>query len=449
MLHTFASLRHPNYRLWFFVGLVANIGLWAKRVGQDWMVLTYLTDHSATAVGISVAMQFVPVLFLSPYAGVLADRLNKRKLLIATATGLGLLSFVQGALVLAGTVTLNQTYLIAFLGGCVAAIDNPVRQTFVSELVPAESVPNAIALNTAAFNGARLIGPGLAGLMLAVWGPGEVFMVTGVTFAIAIGALAAMNPKRMFEQSLAPRARGSMREAITYVRGRGDIQIIMVVISITSLVALNFQLNSALMSRVEFGLGPSEFGILGSVVAIGSLAGSLWAARAKSRPRTRTVLGSALALGIALGISALAPSFTFYVISTVPIGVAAMILITSANASIQTTVEPELRGRVMALYMMLFLGPLPLGSPLVGWVGEEFGARAAIWVGAIGTIAIALIGVVWAHLRWRPAYRLQREGWPRLIIEHAGEDLAYADAERPSVELVETRPLVSTNSAEA
>ena len=419
MLQTFASLRHPNYRLWFFVGLVANIGLWAKRVGQDWMVLTYLTDYSATAVGISVAMQFAPVLFLSPYAGVLADRFDKRKLLIVTSTGLGVLAFVQGALVLAGTVTLNQTYLIAFLGGCVAAIENPARQTFVSELVPADSVPNAIGLNVSAFNGARLIGPGVAGFMLAAWGPGEVFMVTGVTFVISIAALAAMNPAKLFPQPAAPRVKGQMREAIKYVRGRADIQIIMVVISVISLVALNFQLNSALMSRVVFGLGPGEFGILGSVMAIGSLAGSLWAARSKTPPRTRMVLVSAFAFGAALGVSAMAPTFTFYVISTIPIGIAAMILITAANASLQTSVEPEMRGRVMALYMMMFLGPTPLGSPLVGWIGEEFGARAAIWVGAIGTMGIALAGAIWAHRRWHPTYRLERgTRWPHLVIEH-------------------------------
>ncbi|QAY69132.1 MFS transporter [Xylanimonas protaetiae] len=422
---TFASLRFPNYRLWFAAALVANVGAWAQRVGQDWIVLTHLTDNSGTAVGFSVAMQFLPVLLLSPYAGVLADRLPRRRLLMTTQALMGLNSVVLAVLVLTGAVQLWHMFALALVGGCVSAIDNPVRATFVSELVPEANLTNAVGLNSASFNAARLVGPGIAGLLIAAVGPGWVFAITAATFALSITAMAAMNPRTLHLLPQAPRARGQLREAVAYVRGRGDIQVIMLVVGVVTMFGLNFQLTSAMMARVEFGLGPGEFGMLGSVLAVGSLAGALLAARRKEPPRVRVVLGAALAFGIAQGVSALMPSYLTYLLLAAPIGFASLTMLTAANAALQTSVEPAMRGRVMALYMMMFLGGAPIGSPLVGWVGETFGPRVAILVGAVATLVVVVAAWTWAHRRWRVRYRVTRPAtFPQLEIVHPERELA-------------------------
>ena len=423
----FASLRFPNYRLWFAAALVANVGAWAQRVSQDWVVLTHLTDSSGTAVGISVAMQFLPVLLLSPYAGLLADRLPRRKLLMATQALMGLNAVVLATLVLTDTVELWHVYLLAALGGCVSAIDNPARATFVSELVPPDNLTNAVGLNSASFNAARLIGPGIAGLLIAVVGPGWVFVINACTFALSILAIGVMNPRRLHALPAANRARGQLREAVAYVRGRGDIQVIMVVVGVVTMFGLNFQLTSAMMARIEFGLGPGEFGALGSVLAVGSLAGALLAARRKEPPRVRLVIGSAFVFAAAQGASALMPTFHTYMALAAPVGFASLTMLTAANAALQTSVEPAMRGRVMALYMMVFLGGAPVGSPLVGWVGETFGPRLAITLGAVATLVVCVAAWIWAHRRWQPRYAVVRPALlPQLVITHPERELEAA-----------------------
>ncbi|WP_041582809.1 MFS transporter [Xylanimonas cellulosilytica] len=416
---TFASLRFPNYRLWFAAALVANVGAWAQRVGQDWIVLTHLTDNSGTAVGFSVAMQFLPVLVLSPYAGLLADRLPRRRLLMSTQALMGLNAVVLATLVLTDVVQLWHVYLLALVGGCISAIDNPVRATFVSELVPPDNLTNAVGLNSASFNAARLVGPGIAGLLIAAVGPGWVFVINACTFALSITAIAAMNPRKLHVLPSAPRAKGQLREAVVYVRGRGDIQVIMLVVGVVTMFGLHFQLTSALMARVEFGLGAGEFGMLGSVLAVGSLAGAILAARRKEPPRVRLVLGAAFGLAAALGVSALMPSYLTFLLLAAPIGFASLTMLTGANAALQTSVAPAMRGRVMALYMMVFLGGAPVGSPLVGWIGETFGPRVAIGLGAAVTLTVCVIAWRWAHCRWRVSYRLTRPALlPQLEILH-------------------------------
>jgi MFS family permease len=416
---TFASLRFPNYRLWFAAALVANVGVWAQRVGQDWIVLTHLTDNSGTAVGFSVALQFLPVLLLSPYAGLLADRLDRRKLLMTTQALLGLNAVVLAVLVLSGAVQLWHMYVLAAVGGCISAIDNPARATFVSELVPEDDLTNAVGLNSASFNTARLVGPGVAGLLIAAVGPGWVFVINAVTFGLSILAISAMNPRALRVLPAAPRTRGQLRAAVTYVRGRGDLQVIMIVVGVATMFGLHFQLVSAMMARVEFGMGAGEFGLLGSALAVGSLAGALLAARRTEPPRVRVVLGAAIAFALALAVSAFMPTFELYLLSAIPIGLASLTMITSANAALQTSVEPVMRGRIMALYMMVFLGGTPVGSPLVGWIGETFGPRTAIVVGATATLTIAVAAWAWAHRRWQVAYRVTRPARiPRLEISH-------------------------------
>ena len=407
-MSTFDSLKFRNYRLWFAGALVANVGTWMQRVAQDWLVLTQLSDESGVAVGITTALQFAPVLLLSPYAGLLADRVDRRKLLMATQVAQGVLAAGLGVLVLAGNAQLWQVYVFAALLGCVSAVDGPVRQTFVAELVPAAKLSNAVGLNSASFNAARLIGPGIAGLAIAGVGIGWVFVINAVTFAATIFSLTRMRTSELRPMPTASRSKGQIREGIAYVRGRSDILVIMVVVGVVSTFGLNFQLTSAMMARTEFDKGAGEYGILGSILAIGSLTGALLAAR-RERPRVRLVIGSAFAFGIATGVMALMPTYASFAVSCIPVGLASLTMMTAANSTIQMSTDPVVRGRVMALYMMVFLGATPIGSPIVGWIGEQFGPRWAIGIGSITAILVSLGAALWARRAWglRVRYRLR------------------------------------------
>ncbi|MFV2144834.1 MFS transporter [Isoptericola sp. G70] len=409
MSTTFSSLRYPNYRLWFGAALVANVGTWMQRVAQDWLVLTDLTDDSGVALGITTALQFLPLLLIGPWAGLLADRLPRRQLLMATQGAMGLLALGLGALVLSGNAQLWQVYAFALGLGIVTAFDNPVRQTFVAELVPPERLANAVGLNSASFNAARLVGPGVAGLLIAAVGSGWVFVINGLTFVATIVAIALMKAEASWARERAPRGKGQIREGLRYVRGRTDIVVIMVVMAVVSTFGLNFQLTSAMMARVEFERGAGEFGLLGSVLAIGSLTGALLAAR-RDRPRVRLVIGAAFAFAIATAVMALMPTFPSFVVACIPVGLASLTMMTAANSTIQTSTDPAMRGRVMSLYMMVFLGATPIGSPIVGWVGEAFGPRWSILIGSIATLVVALGATIWAVRNWRlkVRYRLLR-----------------------------------------
>jgi len=430
MSTTFSSLKYPNYRLWFGAALVANVGTWMQRVAQDWIVLTVLSDESGVAVGLTTALQFVPFLLLSPWAGVLADRLPRRRLLMATQGGMGVLALALGALVLSGRVELWHVYVFALLLGVVSALDSPARQTFVADMVPPEKLPNAVGLNSASFNAARLIGPGVAGLLIAAVGSGWVFVINGFTFAATIVALAAMNVRELRSVPAAPRARGQIREGVRYVRGRTDIMVIMVVMFVVSTFGLNFQLTSALMARVEFGRGAGEYGILGSVLAIGSLTGALLAAR-RERPRVRLVIGSAFAFAVSTAVLALMPTYPSFVVACIPVGLASLTMMTAANTTLQVSTDPVMRGRVMALYVMVFQGATPIGSPVVGWIGEAWGPRWSILVGSIATFLVASGATAWAVRRWRLRVRYRVLRRPHLeVVYLAREHGVEQDAAR-------------------
>ncbi|NKY12542.1 MFS transporter [Cellulomonas hominis] len=417
MNSTFASLRYVNYRLWFAGALVANIGTWMQRVAQDWLVLTDLSDDSGLAVGITTALQFAPTLLLSAWAGVLADRVNRRKLLMVTQGAQGVLAFGLGALVLSGHAELWHVYVFAALLGAVAAVDQPVRQTFVAELVPAGRLSNAVGLNSTSFNAARLIGPGLAGLLIAAVGTGWVFVINGVSFAATILALLLMRTSELHPMPVAPRAKGQIREGIRYVRGRTDILVIMAVIGVVSTFGLNFQMTSALMARAEFGKGAGEYGILGSVLAIGSLGGALLAAR-RERPRVRLVIGAAFGFGVATGVQALMPTYVSYAVACIPVGLASLTMLTAANTTIQMSTDPVVRGRVMSLYMIVMLGATPIGSPIVGWIGETFGPRWSIGIGSITALIVSAAAALWARKHWNVQVRYRLRSRPHLEVLH-------------------------------
>jgi MFS family permease len=417
---TFASLRFHNFRLWIAGAAVANIGTWMQRVAQDWLVLTVLSHNSGVAVGVVTALQFAPVLVLSVWAGLLADRVDRRTLLVITQSAQGALAVGLGVLVLSGHAELWHVYVFAAMLGCVSAVDAPVRQTFTAELVPISALSNAVGLNSAAFNAARLVGPGIAGLMIAWIGTGWVFVVNGVTFAATVLALTSMNAATLHKLPSSPRAKGQVREGIRYVRGRTDILVIMAVVGVVSTFGLNFQLTSAMMARTEFGKGAGEYGVIGSVLAIGSLAGALLAAR-RERPRVRLVIGSAFAFGVASGVMALMPSYATFAVASIPVGFASLTLLTAANTTIQLTTAPAVRGRVMALYMMVFLGATPIGSPFIGWVGEHFGARWSIGIGSIAALLVAAGAALWTSRHWNLQVQYQVLHRPHLVVLH-GDD---------------------------
>jgi MFS family permease len=417
---TFSSLSYRNYRFWFAGALVANVGTWMQRVAQDWLVLTELSDDSGVAVGITTALQFAPTLVLSAWAGLLADRFDRRKLLVLTQVAQGALAAGLGALVLSGHAQLWHVYLFAGMLGVVTAIDAPVRQTFVAELVPQSRLSNAVGLNSASFNAARLVGPGLAGLLIAAVGSGWVFVINAATFGATILSLVAMRRSELYPMPHAPRAKGQIREGIAYVRNRSDIVVIMAVVGVVSTFGLNFQLTSALMARTEFGRGAQEYGILGSVLAIGSLTGALLAAR-RDRPRVRLVIGSAFAFGIATGVLALMPTYASFAVACIPVGLASLTMMTAANSSIQMSTDPAMRGRVMSLYMIVFLGATPVGSPVVGWIGETFGARWSIGIGSITALAVSVAAAWWARKHWGVQVRYRVTSRPHLQVLHPAD----------------------------
>jgi MFS family permease len=387
---TFASLGIRNYRRYAAGALISNTGTWMQRVAQDWLVLTVLTDHSATAVGITTGLQFAPVLLLSPWSGLIADRVSRRALMIVTQVVGGLLALLLGVLVLTGVAELWHVYLLAAALGVSSALEAPARQTFVSELVPAERLANAVGLNSASFHAGRLIGPALAGLLIAAFGTGPVFLINAATFAATIWALAGLRVRELITAPRAPRSKGQIRAGLGYVRRRPDLLVVMGVVGMVGTFGLNFQLTTAVMATQVYGKGAGEYGLLGSVMAIGSLGGALLAAR-RQNPRLRLFLAATAAFGVSALIASLMPSYLTFAIALVPTGLSALTLMTAANTIVQLSTAPQMRGRVMALYMAVFMGGTPVGSPLIGWIGANVGARWTIALGGIVSLACAVI----------------------------------------------------------
>jgi len=418
---TFSSLKFRNYRLWFSGALVSNIGTWMQRTAQDWLVLTQLTHNSGVALGVTTALQFLPVLFISPWAGLLADRMDRRKLLMATQGAMGVFAAILGGLVLSGHVRLWHVYVLALALGVASAFDAPVRQTFVAQLVPKQNLANAVGLNSASFNAARLVGPGVAGLLIAAIGTGWMFWLNAASFACTIGALVAMKASQLHPMPMVARSKGQIRAGIAYVRHRPDILVIMVVIGLVSAFGLNFQMTSALMARTVFDKGAGQYGLLGSVLAIGSLSGALLAAR-REHPRVRLVVGAAAGFGVAASLLAIMPTYLTFAVMCIPVGLASLTMMTSANATIQMSTEPQMRGRVMALYMMVFQGATPFGAPIVGWIGQQFGARWAIGIGGISAVLVSAAALLWVGRTMHVRVRFRPDARPHLAVTYPAKD---------------------------
>jgi len=430
---TFRSLRYRNYRLWFAAALVSNVGAWMQRTAQDWIVLTQLTDDDAVAVGLVMALQFGPLLVIGPFAGTLVDRIPGRRLLVFTQAAQAVLALGLGVLTLTGLVQLWMVFAFALALGITTAVDNPARQTFVGELVERKDLPNAVALNSASFNGARLIGPAVAGVSVAAFGSGWVFLLNGVSFAATLVALGLIKADALQPVIRSERGHGGLREGLRYLKTRPDINALLAMVFLVGTFGLNFPIFTSTMARIEFHRGASEFGLLSSVLAIGSLTGALGSAR-RERPRLRTIVLAAGAFGLACTAAAFLPNYGTFAVSLVVIGACSMVMTTSANAYVQTTTPPELRGRVMSVYMALFAGTTLIGAPIVGWVAGTFGPRYGLGVAAFSGLAAAAVGAAWyaasshPRVRWHPEAR-----WPFALEQGVpGSRAAAAEADADS-----------------
>ncbi|GAA0539697.1 MFS family permease [Rhizomicrobium palustre] len=395
---TFRSLANRNYRIWAAGALVSNIGTWMQRIAQDWLVLTELTHNNASAVGIVMSLQFVPQLLLLPWSGWAADRFDRRKFLIFTQSALGLVTLVQGLLVILGVAELWQVYVLAFLFGCAAALDLPARQAFVSDLVGEGDLVNAVGLNSTSFNAARMIGPAVAGAVIAAVGTGWVFIINAASFAVVLATLWRLKTACITKPRRS-KTNGGLMEGLRYIAGRNDLITALVMAFLICTFGLNFPIFISTMSVREFHAGAGQYGVSVSIMAVGTLMGALIAA-SRANPSMRQLLLGAGVFGIGCIAAAVAPSYGLFAAMLVVIGLAAQTFNTSCNGLLQLTTAPEMRGRVLAIYLALALGGTPLGAPLVGWVADMWGPRWAMGVAAAsGILAAAAALLYFAHLR--------------------------------------------------
>ncbi len=388
----FRSLRSFNYRIWATGALVSNVGTWMQRTAQDWLVLAQLTHHDASAVGTVMALQFGPQLLLLPWTGFAADHFNQRKLLIATQATMGGLALALGLLTVSGSVQLWHVYVFAFLSGCAAAFDAPVRQTFVAELVGDADLPNAVALNSTSFNAARMVGPAVAGLVIASVGTGWAFLINGISFVAVLGSLLLLRVSDLHPHARAHRAKGGFTEGFRYVWRRPDLKAILVMLFLLGTFGLNFPIFISTMAVSVFHADARGYGMLSSIMAIGTVSGALIGA-GRSRPRFGSLLAGAAVFGLGCSLAGLAPSYWLFGAALVVIGVAALIFTNTTNSLMQLSTEPAMRGRVMALRVGIALGGTPIGAPIVGWVANTFGPRWALAVGAASGFAAAGVAI--------------------------------------------------------
>ncbi len=395
MSGTFRSLSVRSYRIWASGAIVSNVGTWMQRTAQDWIVLTELTHHDASAVGVVLAFQFAPQLLLLPLTGLAADRLDRldrRTLVMATQAAMGVLSLALGLLTVTGAVQLWQVYAFAFVFGSAAAFDSPARQTFVAELVDGPLLSNAVALNSTSFNIARMIGPAVAGVLIAAAGTGWVFLINAATYVAVLASLFLIRPRDLHRTVRQPRSAGDLAAGFRYVLGRADLKAILMMYFLIGTFGANFQIFIPTMSATVFGLGAGSYGALSSAMAVGSVVGALLAAR-RERPRITLLLVAIAVFSVALGASALAPTYVAFGLTLFVVGVATQTFTTATTSLVQLSTEPAMRGRVVAILIAVALGGTPIGGPVIGMVSDAFGPRWAVAVGAASGVAALGIGL--------------------------------------------------------
>jgi MFS family permease len=405
----FRSFSSFNYRIWFLGALVSNVGGWMQATAQDWVVLTELTDNDATAMGFTMALQFGPPLVLVSLTGWVADRFDRRKILLLTQTVLMALALGVAALLLTGVMTLPLMFGFALAFGITNAFDAPARQAFVSDMVSVGDASNAVALNSASFNMARLIGPAVGGLLIVAVGTGWVFVINAATFLAMLIALVMIRSRELLPR-IKNTGRTRLAEGFRYVWGRSDLKVTFVMVFLIGAFGMNFPIYASTMA-LEFGRQADGYGVLSSVLAIGSLVGALLAAR-RDRARIRVLVVAAGGFGLASMISSWMPSYWSYAVVLIFVGFSTVTMLTTANGYVQTTTDPALRGRVLALYMAVVMGSTPIGAPIAGWITDVAGPRASIMFGGIAGLVAMAVGVTWMlasgrlHRRENTRFRL-------------------------------------------
>ncbi len=429
-MSTFRSLRNRNYRLFAAGQIVSQSGTWGQRVAQDWLVLE-LSGNSGIALGITTGLQFLPVLVLGLYGGVLADRYDKRRLLLGAQAAMGVLALLLALLDLSGAVRLWHVYALAFALGLASVVDTPVRQAFVAEMVDPDDLPNAVSLNSATFNSARIVGPAAAGAAIAAVGTGWVFLVNAVSYVAVLAGLSAMRRAELHPAKRVERGKGQLREGLAYVRFRPELLVPIVLVFMVGTFGLNFQITLALVVKEVFERSAGAYGLLSAFLALGSLVGALASARRSGPPRQRTLFASVLAFGLLEMAVGIAPTYELMALLLVPTGVAVLTFTTTANSTVQLGSAPHVRGRVMALYVLVFMGGTPLGAPLIGALAEAFGPRSSI---VLGGAVVAVSGVVAAvvmtrvrHLKLEPHLVRRR---PHVHVRPLGLPAPSVDARR-------------------
>jgi MFS family permease len=387
---TFRSLANYNYRLWAAGAIVSNVGTWMQRVAQDWLVLTQLTHNNASAVGLVMALQFGPQMLMLPLSGFAADFFDRRKLLMATQAAMGLCALGLGLLTVGGLVELWHVYVFAFLHGCTAAFDAPARQAFVSDLVGEADLPNAVALNSTSFNAARMVGPALAGLLIAGVGTGWAFLANALSFGAVLCSLAFLRVGDLHAVRRATRAPGGFVAGFRYVWQRPDLRAILLMLFLIGTFGMNFSIFISTMAVKVFHLGADKYGMLSSMMAIGTVSGALLAA-GRERPRIELLVFGTTAFALGCALAAIMPVYWMFGVMLVVIGISALTITNSTNSLMQLSTEPAMRGRVMAIRIAIALGGTPIGAPIVGWIADRFGPRWALGVGAAAGVLAAIV----------------------------------------------------------
>jgi MFS family permease len=387
---TFRSLRSFNFRLWTVGALVSNVGTWMQRVAQDWLVLTQLTHRDASALGIVMGLQFAPQLLLLPWTGSAADRLNQRKLLMLTQATMGVLALALGVLTIAGIIQLWHVYVLSFLSGSAAALDAPVRQTFVAEMVGDADLHNAVALNSTSFNAGQMIGPAVAGLLIADVGIGWAFLLNGLSFGAVLISMSFFRLSELRASARAGRSASGFLEGLRYVWRRPDLRAILIMLFLIGTFGLNFPIFISTMAVNVFHSDARAFGLLSSIMAVGTVSGALFTA-SRQKPGLALLLVGTGIFGLGCTLAALAHGYWWFAATLMIIGAAALIFGNGTNSIMQLSTEPAMRGRVMALRVGIALGGTPIGAPIVGWVASHFGPRWALGIGAGAGFTAALV----------------------------------------------------------
>jgi MFS family permease len=383
------SLRVRNYRLFFFGQLVSLTGSWAQQIAQDWLILRL--TNSGTALGVVTALQFAPALLLSLYGGALADRGDKRRLMLITQSGLALTALTLGLLDVTGVVRIWQVMLLAGVLGVFTALDSPIRQSFVVEMVGPADLANAVALNSTTFNLARIVGPAASGVVIAAFGTGWAFLGNAASSIAVLAGLALMRTAELFPAPPVDRAPGQYRAAVRYVRRRSDLLLPMLLMLVLGTFGYNYQITIALIAKQVFHRGADTFGLLSTCLAVGAVGGALGASLRRRRPSRLFLLAAAVAFSLTELLAGVMPSFGLTALALVPAGFAMITMAQAANATLQLGVEPTMRGRVMGLYVLCFMGGTPVGAPVVGWVAEVLGPRWGMLGGALICLVATLV----------------------------------------------------------